>query len=64
MVKTQEKPVYNSYGNKDMAISKKEQFAFKGQDRKDITKSAAEKNPDPWGKTFKNEKHFKSMHIC
>lgn len=67
MVLTQTKPVYNSdkYGAKDKASCKKEQFAFKGQDRKDMSKSnGADKKPDAWGKIFKNEQHFKSLHIC
>lgn len=64
MVQGQIKPVYTNatYGTKDQG--KKSQFDFKGQDRKEIPKTNVEKKQEPWGKTFKNEQHFKSLHIC
>jgi len=67
MVQGQIKPVYKAatFSTKDEASYKKSQFDFKGQERKEVPKmKAAEKKPDPWGKTFKNEQHFKSLHIC
>lgn len=67
MVQGQAKPVYPAanYGTKDQASYKKSQFDFKGQDRKDTPKAnAAANKQDAWGKKFKNEQHFKSLHIC
>jgi hypothetical protein len=70
MVQGQTKPVYKapSYGTKDQADCKKSQFDFKPQERKGaIPKTNAfeqKKTSDPWGKTFKNEAHFKGLHIC
>ena len=69
MVQGQTKPVYTAanFGTKE-ASYKKSQFDFKGQERKEIPKAnavaAAGKKQDTWGKTFKNEQHFKSLHIC
>lgn len=60
------KPVYstNNFGTKDQnSYDKKSQFDFKSQDKKAMTKTV-EKKADPWGKTFKSEQHFKSLHIC
>lgn len=62
MVQGQTKPVYKStsYETKE-----KKQFDFKLQDRKEAPKmKEAPKKQDPWGKTFKSEQHFKSLHIC
>lgn len=69
MVQGQTKPVYSAatFGTaKDQtSYNQKSQFDFKaGQERKEITKSASDKKADPWGKSFKNEQHFKSLHIC
>lgn len=68
MVQGQTKPVYKnaSYAQKDEAALKKSQYAFKSQDQKATSKvnNAASNKQDPWGKTFKNENHFKSLHIC
>lgn len=67
MVQTQTKSAYTAatFATKDQAgYAKKSQYEFKGQDRKEITKMGADKKQDPWGKTFKSEQHFKSMHIC
>lgn len=66
MVQGQIKPVYTTaaYGNKDQGSCKKSQFDFKGQERKEVPKKTVEKKQEPWGKTFKNEAHFKSLHIC
>lgn len=67
MVQGQTKPVYTNsaaFGTKDQASYKKSQFDFKGQDQKSAPKMNVEKKPEPWGKTFKNEQHFKSLHIC
>lgn len=66
MVQGQTKPVYTAaaYGTKDQASYKKSQFDFKAQDKKEIPKMNVEKKQEPWGKTFKNEQHFKSLHIC
>lgn len=66
MVQGQIKPVYNTatFGTKDQGSYKKSQFEFKGQERKEIPKTNADNKQGPWGKTFKNEQHFKSLHIC
>lgn len=66
MVQGQTKPVYTgaTFGPKDQASYKKSQFDFKGQERKETPKMSADKKQDPWGKTFKSEQHFKSLHIC
>lgn len=68
MVQGQTKPVYNTgnFGStKDQAGCKKSQFDFKKEERKDIPKMKTSSNKqDAWGKTFKNEQHFKSLHIC
>lgn len=66
MVQGQIKPVYNAatFSTKDQASYKKSPLDFKAQERKEIPKMNAEKKQDPWGKTFKNEQHFKSLHIC
>lgn len=52
------------------AIKKQSPFEFKEQNRK-LTSSSMKggnddnnKKADPWGKVFKNEQHFKSLHIC
>lgn len=66
MVQGQTKPVYKAptFATKDQAsYNKKSQFEFKGQERKEM-KTNADKKQDPWGKTFKNEQHFKSLHLC
>lgn len=53
------------------AYKKSSPFDFKEQDRKatmstskGASSSSADKKQDPWGKIFKNEQHFKSLHIC
>jgi hypothetical protein len=46
------------------AYKKSSPFDFKEQDRKSSVKGGSDKKADPWGKTFKNESHFKSLHIC
>lgn len=54
------------------AYKKSSPFDFKEQDRKMTmltskgasSSSSMDKKADPWGKTFKNEQHFKSLHIC
>ena len=49
------------------AYKKSSPFDFKGeQDRKSMTKGGSNdrKTQDAWGKVFKNEAHFKSLHIC
>jgi len=52
------------------AYKKSSPFDFKEQDRKMTIStskggsSSMDKKQDPWGKTFKNEQHFKSLHIC
>lgn len=48
------------------AYKKTPKFDFKEQDRKMMSKGndVAEKKQDPWGKIYKNEQHFKSLHIC
>lgn len=60
------KPIYKSasFDTKDQSSYKKSQFDFKGQKEVPKMSSAAKKPSDPWGKTFKNEQHFKSLHIC
>ena len=65
MVQTQNKPVYKapSFGTKE-AEYKKSQFDFKGQERKEAPKANDQKSQNPWGKTFKNEQHFKGLHMC
>lgn len=51
------------------AIKKQSPFDFKEQNR-NLTSSNARggnndsKKADSWGKVFKNEQHFKSLHIC
>lgn len=69
MVQGQTKPIYKapSYGTKDQADIKKSQFDFKPQERKGAfpkTNVVEQKKQDSWGKTFKNEQHFKGLHIC
>lgn len=66
MVQGQTKPVYKNptFSTKDQAGCKKSQCEFKGPERNEMAKSGAAKKQDPWGSTFKNEKHFKSLHIC
>jgi hypothetical protein len=50
------------------AYKKSSPFDFKEQDRKstssNVKAGSGDKKADPWGKTFKNESHFKSLHIC
>jgi hypothetical protein len=50
------------------AYKKTSPFDFKEQNRNTMSKGASatdnNKKQDPWGKVFKNEQHFKSMHIC
>lgn len=43
---------------------KKMQSQFKEQERKAAEKANTDKGQNPWGKVFKNEQHFKSLHIC
>lgn len=70
MVQGQTKPIYKapSYGTKDSADCKKSQFDFKSHEGKGAIPKAKvvepKKTQDSWGKTFKNEKHFKGLHIC
>ncbi|KAG5674641.1 hypothetical protein PVAND_004595 [Polypedilum vanderplanki] len=49
------------------AYKKTSPFDIKEQDRKMMSTGGKNNNTqkqDPWGKTFKNESHFKSLHIC
>jgi hypothetical protein len=51
------------------AIKKQSPFEFKEQNRKSTSSNMKggnndNKKADPWGKVFKNEQHFKSLHIC
>jgi hypothetical protein len=47
------------------AYKKSSPFDFKEQDRKMMSSnSSSGQKQDPWGKTFKSESHFKSLHIC
>lgn len=51
------------------AIKKQSPFEFKEQNRKSTSSNTKggnndNKKADPWGKVFKNEQHFKSLHIC
>ncbi|CRL00615.1 CLUMA_CG013875, isoform A [Clunio marinus] len=66
MVQGQTKPIYKSaaFATSEPANLKKSQCDYKAQERKEIPKMNVEKKADPWGKIFKNEKHFKSFHIC
>lgn len=68
MVQGQIKPVYKapSYGTKDQIDCKKSQFDMKPQERKGAIPKIVkdQKKQDSWGKTFKNEQHFKGLHIC
>ena len=50
------------------AYKKQSPFNVKEQNRKETTSNVKGgnegKKADPWGKVFKNESHFKSLHIC
>lgn len=52
------------------ACKKASPFDFKEQNRKSTStnvkggSSSNDKKSDQWGKIFKNEAHFKSLHIC
>lgn len=60
-------PIYASAKDyKDNDMKKPSSWTSKDQTSKIPVKSYASANAkqDPWGKVFKNEQHFKSMHIC
>lgn len=67
MVQGQTKVICSSavFGTKDakMELKKSSAFDVKTKERS-MTTGTKPKQQDPWGKTFKNEQHFKSLHIC
>lgn len=59
-------PAFDTKSSSTGAYKKSSPFDFqKEQDKKSSNmKGGSDKKADPWGKTFKNESHFKSLHIC
>lgn len=61
------KPVYksSSFEKKPSQTSyTKPSFDFKDMQKATPKMNIPAKTADPWGKTFKNETHFKSLHLC
>lgn len=66
MVQGQTKVICSSavFGTKDSKMDMKKSSVFDGNAKERTVTGAKPKQQDPWGKTFKNEQHFKSLHIC